>query len=110
MPPPDFALKQLQKYGWTPGQGLGLNQDGMAEPLQLGLKLNQKGLGQDELDKKKSGWGNQWWDSIFNKTLKSLDVTTGDSHEEVNPIPLSNHFFHDSEISSLFFVWVVISH
>jgi hypothetical protein len=86
MPPPDFALKQLQKYGWTPGQGLGLNQDGMAEPLQLGLKLNQKGLGQDELDKKKSGWGNQWWDSIFNKTLKSLDVTMGDSHEEVNLI------------------------
>jgi hypothetical protein len=85
-PSSDFALKQLQKYGWAPGQGLGLNNQGMAEPLQLGLKLNQKGLGKEELEKKKSGWGNQWWDSIFNKTLKSLDVSSGGgggSNEEV---------------------------
>jgi hypothetical protein len=82
MPPPsDFALKQLQKYGWTPGQGLGLHSQGIAEPLQVSQKTNQKGLGKEELDKKKTGWSNQWWDSIFNKTLKSLDVSRSPEEE-----------------------------
>lgn len=44
----DFAEKQLLKYGWKKGQGLGINQDGINRPITVGVKQDNQGIGVDQ--------------------------------------------------------------
>ncbi|CAG8450404.1 15396_t:CDS:2 [Cetraspora pellucida] len=58
----DFAETQLKKYGWSRGQGLGKNSEGIKEPINLG-------------DNSKD-WSFEWWDHVYNKTLNNIKVST----------------------------------
>ena len=64
-----FAQKQLEKYGWKKGQGLGAQGDGIVKPITLGLKSNRDGIGHNANE-----WNSNWWDSIYNKTSSSIQI------------------------------------
>ena len=40
-----FGHKMLQKMGWKKGKGLGINEDGNAEPIKLNANKTKQGLG-----------------------------------------------------------------
>ncbi|KAI9298307.1 G-patch-domain-containing protein, partial [Neoconidiobolus thromboides FSU 785] len=42
-----FGFKMLEKMGWTPGNGLGLNEDGSKVHIKTSVKIDQRGLGAD---------------------------------------------------------------
>lgn len=35
----------LEKFGWKPGEGLGLNQNGIVAPIQINYRGHRQGLG-----------------------------------------------------------------
>lgn len=39
-----FAEKQLLKYGWKQGEGLGKNKDGVSKPILPVVKHNNQGV------------------------------------------------------------------
>ncbi|KAI8968980.1 hypothetical protein BDF20DRAFT_792647, partial [Mycotypha africana] len=40
-----FGFRMLQKMGWAPGKGLGVNEDGHKEHVKIRLKDNNLGVG-----------------------------------------------------------------
>jgi len=49
-----FAYKMMQKMGWTPGKGLGLNEDGQVKALSVEVKQDNLGIGAKEA--RAQGW------------------------------------------------------
>ncbi|KAL5104942.1 hypothetical protein TcWFU_005428 [Taenia crassiceps] len=41
----DFAVNQLKKFGWSEGDGLGKNKDGISKPIKASMKFSRRGLG-----------------------------------------------------------------
>ncbi|CAH2056274.1 unnamed protein product, partial [Iphiclides podalirius] len=70
----DFARKQLEKYGWTAGKGLGKNENGISEALKPKIKRSVTGVGHDLA----SDFTEHWWNNLYNKAAKNVEV------EEVN--------------------------
>ncbi|KAL0108514.1 hypothetical protein PUN28_015211 [Cardiocondyla obscurior] len=62
----NFAKEQLMKYGWTEGQGLGKNGNGIKEPIKLTSNQNKTGIGYDEDE--------PWWEKLFDNTTKNVKV------------------------------------
>ena len=50
--PSSWAQKQLKKFGWSKGKGLGKKLDGRREHVKVKKKEDSGGIGQDEEDKK----------------------------------------------------------
>ncbi|XP_006976463.1 G patch domain-containing protein 4 isoform X1 [Peromyscus maniculatus bairdii] len=68
-----FAEKQLLKYGWTQGKGLGRRENGITQALKVTLKQDTHGVGHDPAKE----FTNHWWSDLFNKTAASLVVDSG---------------------------------
>ncbi|CAH1980392.1 unnamed protein product [Acanthoscelides obtectus] len=66
----DFARKQLEKYGWSEGKGLGREEDGISTALKPKLKFDKAGLGHNIGDEYK----NNWWEKVFNSAANNIDV------------------------------------
>nr|CAH7720422.1 unnamed protein product [Callosobruchus chinensis] len=66
----EFARKQLEKYGWSEGKGLGRHEDGISTALKPKLKFDNAGLGHNIGDEYK----NNWWEKVFNSAAANLDV------------------------------------
>nr|CAG8579060.1 7092_t:CDS:2 [Entrophospora candida]CAG8604129.1 260_t:CDS:2 [Entrophospora candida] len=64
-----FAETQLKKYGWTRGQGLGKNSNGIKNPIIISNKKNTRGLGLTE------DWSFEWWTQVYNKSLDNIEVS-----------------------------------
>ncbi|VDL61401.1 unnamed protein product [Hymenolepis diminuta] len=43
--PSNFAQRQLEKFGWSKGSGLGKNNNGISEPIKVKRKFSRLGLG-----------------------------------------------------------------
>lgn len=43
--PDKFGSKLMQKMGWTPGKGLGLNEDGKVDNVKVRFKDDNGGVG-----------------------------------------------------------------
>lgn len=71
----ELAQKQLHKWGWTEGKGLGAKEDGISDPLKASLKFDKHGLGHDVV----KDIAFNWWDGVFNKALD----TVGKSNQEI---------------------------
>lgn len=94
----------LEKMGWKKGQGIGLNNQGIAENIQVRLKLDSKGTNTEILSPKKSlqypytklflyfvGLGykvkeDQWLEvrSEFSELLAQLNESVADENEAMN--------------------------
>ncbi|XP_044746644.1 G patch domain-containing protein 4 [Coccinella septempunctata] len=66
----DFAKRQLEKYGWKEGQGLGKNENGITKPIKASLKFDNAGIGHDH----GAEFTNNWWETVFNKASQNIDV------------------------------------
>lgn len=67
----------MKNLGWTEGSGLGLNQDGITQPLKPTSKFDVSGLGHKNYN------DFQWWDHAFNKAAKAFDVKVTDDDRVV---------------------------
>ncbi|XP_068621951.1 G patch domain-containing protein 4 [Battus philenor] len=66
----DFARKQLEKYGWTAGKGLGKHENGISEALKPKLKRSVAGVGHDAA----SDFTEHWWKDLYNKAAGNIEV------------------------------------
>ncbi|XP_057654392.1 G patch domain-containing protein 4 [Diorhabda carinulata] len=66
----DFARKQLEKYGWSEGKGLGKNEDGISVALKPKLKFDNTGVGHNVGEQ----FTNNWWEKIFNNASDNIDI------------------------------------
>lgn len=74
-----FAEKQLAKYGWKKGMGLGKKNDGISEPIKVKTCKNNLGIGNDP--KKHL---THWWDMAYNRAVNNIVVERSENgHIEV---------------------------
>ncbi|KAJ8707244.1 hypothetical protein PYW08_011378 [Mythimna loreyi] len=66
----DFARKQLEKYGWTDGKGLGKNENGISEALKPKLKRSVAGVGHDAA----AEFNEHWWTTLYDKAAANVEV------------------------------------
>ncbi|XP_053621472.1 G patch domain-containing protein 4 [Plodia interpunctella] len=66
----DFARKQLLKYGWTDGKGLGKHENGISEALKPKLKRSVAGMGYDAA----SDFTEHWWSQLYDKAAGNVEV------------------------------------
>ncbi|KAI7863184.1 hypothetical protein BDF14DRAFT_1846373 [Spinellus fusiger] len=64
-----FAQTQLEKFGWSNGDGLGKNKDGKVKHIAVSVKNDKKGVGVAE-----NQWEFAWWDHLYNKSTNALSV------------------------------------
>ncbi|ORX49997.1 hypothetical protein BCR36DRAFT_404563 [Piromyces finnis] len=64
-----FAESQLKKYGWSKGDGLGKNKQGIKKAISVGIKNDTNGLGKDT-----NSWGFAWWDHVYNKSAANMNI------------------------------------
>ncbi|KAI9599159.1 hypothetical protein BDF19DRAFT_410541 [Syncephalis fuscata] len=69
----DFATRQLSKYGWKTGAGLGREGEGITRAISITKKDDAKGLGSGS-----DTWGFAWWDHVYNKSSSAIKVEKGD--------------------------------
>ncbi|GJQ85389.1 hypothetical protein Trydic_g10163 [Trypoxylus dichotomus] len=67
-----FGHKMLEKMGWKHGKGLGANENGRTESLQVVYKNDSKGIGYKEVE----GWTAH--EDNFSSLLKNLNQNAGD--------------------------------
>lgn len=66
----DFARKQLEKYGWSEGKGLGRKEDGISTAIKPKLKFDNAGVGHDASEQ----FTNNWWERVFNSAASNIDI------------------------------------
>ncbi|KAH9629443.1 hypothetical protein HF086_015773 [Spodoptera exigua] len=65
----DFARKQLEKYGWTDGKGLGKHENGISEALKPKLKRSVAGVGHDAA----AEFNEHWWTTLYDKAAANVE-------------------------------------
>ena len=73
----EFIQKQMSKFGWKEGNGLGKDKQGIKEAITISVKNNKNGLGLDLSEQ----FVFHWWDHAFNKVASNIMVDN--SGEEV---------------------------
>jgi len=73
----DFARKQLEKYGWSEGKGLGKFEDGIVQALKPKPKHGSHGIGHDIADE----FTNHWWQKLYNKAAENIEVKKKENGE-----------------------------
>lgn len=66
----EFARKQLEKYGWTDGKGLGKHENGISEALKPKLKRSVAGVGHDAA----AEFNEHWWTTLYDKAAANVEV------------------------------------
>jgi len=75
----DFAKKQLEKYGWKDGEGLGRECQGIAVAIKPSLKTGKEGMGY-ELGHELT---DTWWTKAYSDSLSRINVTMDEIQGEV---------------------------
>ncbi|VDM23826.1 unnamed protein product [Hydatigera taeniaeformis] len=70
--PSDFAVNQLKKFGWSEGDGLGKNKNGISEPIKASMKFSRRGLGATYQTAEIDGL---LWSSVYEKALSPVVVS-----------------------------------
>ena len=67
--------------GWTEGSGLGKNEDGMKNPIQVKRREEGTGLGQEPTTpSQKFKWNDTFWTDVYNSTAKKFESIKGEGH------------------------------
>ena len=62
-----FGKKLLEKYGWSEGQGLGKENQGVSKPISALTQTTTKGIGTCQ-----ASFVN-WWDDLYSNTLSRIN-------------------------------------
>ena len=66
----DYGSKLLMQMGWTEGKGLGKDESGIQDCIQIQRRSENQGLGKE--DNKNFKWNDCWWENSFNDALKAI--------------------------------------
>jgi Pin2-interacting protein X1 len=80
--PSAFAMRQMEKMGWTEGKGLGKNETGISKHLSITKREESTGLGSEALDIKAMEETETWWHDAFASKLKALNNKIKDKKEK----------------------------
>ena len=62
-----FGEKIMAQLGWETGKGLGKNEDGMKDCIQVKRREEGVGLGQENMTPSTSfKWNDKFWDNAYN--------------------------------------------
>ncbi|XP_054168105.1 G patch domain-containing protein 4-like [Oppia nitens] len=98
----DFARKQLLSMGWTDGQGLGVNEDGITNAIKPKIKFNKNGIGFEANES-----ANQWWNQSFNCSANYIDFKISQTQsglkvkEKNSSVDNKNHQKYSNFVKSL---------
>jgi Pin2-interacting protein X1 len=70
--PSNFAMRQMEKMGWTEGKGLGKNESGIAEHIKITKREDAAGLGTEALKTEAMEASESWWHDAFTVNLKKI--------------------------------------
>ncbi len=73
----EYGKKLMKQMGWVEGNGLGKNQHGETECVQLRRKEDNQGIGTKKEDLNSTDWKDQWWNDAYNNSIKNLKIKTG---------------------------------
>lgn len=69
----EYAKKLMQKMGWKEGNGLGKNQHGNTDCVQIKRREENTGLGKKTLGGP-TNWKDEWWNDAYNTSIKKLNI------------------------------------
>ncbi|KAL5962517.1 G patch domain-containing protein 4 [Taenia solium] len=72
--PSDFAVNQLKKFGWSEGDGLGKNKDGILKPIKASMKFSRRGLGATYQNKQLDEF---LWSDVYQEATSRVSVSAG---------------------------------
>lgn len=99
-----FAQRQLEKYGWAKGDGLGKEKKGISKAIGISVKDDTNGVCVCssfnhrfealistssvfhllfQLGAKADEWSNQWWDHCFNKATANIKIEATNDRIEI---------------------------
>jgi len=74
-----FGEAILKKFGWNEGKGLGRDEDGLKDCIQVKRRQEEfLGLGATEKASGESQWKN-WWDGMYDSVASKLTIDKEDS-------------------------------
>ncbi|CAG8788229.1 10133_t:CDS:2, partial [Cetraspora pellucida] len=82
-----YGYKMLSRMGWSPGKGLGMNENGSQEYIKPSHKLDNLGIGASK--KTIDNWLDN--SNAFNELLKGLNQQTQDNANIVENIMQNNN-------------------
>ncbi|XP_049955160.1 G patch domain-containing protein 4 [Schistocerca serialis cubense] len=71
----EFAKREMEKYGWKEGKGLGRNETGMTKAITPKLKFDTAGIGHDYSEE----FTYNWWEVAYDSALKNVAVKSNES-------------------------------
>jgi len=69
----EYAKKLMLKMGWKEGNGLGRQQHGATDCVQVKRREDNLGLGKQTLGGP-TNWNDDWWNKAYNNSIKKLNV------------------------------------
>ncbi|OMJ15038.1 G patch domain-containing protein 4 [Smittium culicis] len=72
-----FGQLQLEKFGWTKGEGVGKNKSGIKRAITVTKKYDLLGVGTD-----RENITNNWWDKLYNNASKKIKSTSDQGSEK----------------------------
>mmetsp|Transcript_33306 Transcript_33306/g.43934 ORF Transcript_33306/g.43934 Transcript_33306/m.43934 type:complete len:222 (-) Transcript_33306:234-899(-) len=76
----DFARRQLEKYGWKEGKGLGKNEDGITGHVKVKKREENEGIGL--IEKEQQEVTDQWWFNAFDSAIRKLNSSDKKAHKK----------------------------
>ena len=74
-----FGSKMLAKMGWQEGQGLGKNQDGMKDCIQITRREEGTGLGNENVTPAATfKWNDSFWTNMYNENASKFKGIKGE--------------------------------
>ena len=94
-----FGLKMLENMGWSKGKGLGKNEDGMKDCIQIKRREEGTGLGDVNLTPAATfKWGDSFWDDAYNTAAKNFAAIEVKPDRKLVESESSESTFSDFEI------------
>ena len=105
----EFGAKVLGKYGWSEGEGLGENKNGITEAIQIKRREENIGIGKK---KKEQKWNDKWWENNYNTILNNREkvlklINNEFNFEKNNYILLAGITMTSDDHHTSFFMTVV---
>lgn len=70
--------RELEKYGWTTGNGLGRNEDGIKTPLKVKLKNDKTGVGHHLSEE----FTCHWWNKLYDDAASNICVLNSQANSQ----------------------------